>query len=625
MQLMRIGLPVVAALLAVPHFAFAEQIHANGNAVVINGVSSLRIDTSFRGLAPNERARQLANKLETIAFWGQIEVRPDGENRIIVISGEPVLTVTPEEAAAQHTTPAALATSWSSRIKESLSLPPLKVSDNFVRIPAGGSESVHISGSQISLATAEAGEPSVAGVTKQGDDLKISGRSVGHTVVTVTAGKSLENIDVEVRPYAANFPQRVEGFVTGAPTTTKTVEGVLQEALKTKLMAVTGVRWSFGKLSASPLATGESRTYSVRAWAAAPDAFPSGGTVEIKVKNVALDPHTDDDLWYSNNPETVKQPGSLFSDTLKPGGAARLLYHHMNGTMQDMFVRVEAINDGDGPVRMEIIPGDSRPDLDPVRAGVAAADQFIQNWISGSGEVITVPPHSALPISLRRLSPGETASGLCSIRQIDGKTGLLVRTDAFPPLPLDERWNNALFTSTPWREVGTHPINEFDRAPCEASPHIYPDPYRQETLDYEVGGRFGFLRIGQRPIVRQDADGVLDGNFGVIYNIKANLSNPTADATDVELVYEASAGYSGGLFIVNGSYIKTKMLAPKEVVRVARYHLAAGATEKLDITTIPISGSSYPATLMIRPITDPNGSVGARQQVLTATPRHRGA
>lgn len=622
MHLLRIGFPLVAALLTVPHFAFAGQIHADGSTVVINGVSTVRIVTGFRGLSADERARQLAAKLESLPFWGQIDVRGEGENRVIVVSGEPVLTITLEEAAAQRSTPAELATTWSYRIKEALSMPPLKVSDNFVRIPMGGSETVKIMGSQLGSATAGVAEPSVAGISKVGDNLKITGRSVGHTVVTVSAGRALENIDVDVRPYAANFPQKIDAFVTGAPTTARTVQGVLQEALNTKLSAAPDAHWNFGKFSPESLPTGDSQTYTVKAWAAAPDTFPSTGNVEITVKNSALPLYTDQDLWYSNNPETVRQPGSLFSASLKPGGSARLLYHHENGTMQDMFIRVEAINDGDEPVRVEIIPGDSRPDRDPVRAGLNAADQFIQNWISGSGEVITVPPRSAFPISLRRLSPGETASGLCSLRQVDGTSGILVRTDAFPPLPLDEHWTGALFSSTPWREVGTHPINEFDRAPCEASPHIYPDPYRRDHMDYEVGGRFGFMRIGQRPIVRQDADGVLDGNFGVIYNIRANLSNPTNDATDVELVFEASAGYSGGLFIVNGSYIKTRLLEPKGTARIALFHLAPGGVERLDITTMPISGSSYPATIMIRPVSEVAGMAAVHHQMAMTSHHH---
>jgi hypothetical protein len=518
------------------------------------------------------------------------------------VSGEPVLTVTQDDASAGKSAMESLAESWATRLKDALDLPPLEVSDNFVRVPEGGAAKIRIMGSESEKATIDVSAPSVARTTRNGPELKITGVGLGRATVSVTAGRATENIDVQVLPYAANFPQTINVSVTGAPATKQTVCGSIEGALRTRLQATPTAHWSFGHVDADQIATGSSRSYTVQVWAAGPDAYPSTGPVEVQVKNVGLSPQTDDDLWYSNDPEKVKQPGPLFSASLKTGRSARLLYHHVNGTMQDIFLRVEAINESDKPARIELIPGDSKPEADPVKAGLAAADQFVQNWMYGSGELITLPPQSALPISLRRLSPDETLSGLCSIRLVDGPADILVRTDAFPPLPLDDKWKSALFSSTPWREVGTHPLNQYDRTPCEASPHIYPNPYTDDRVDYAVGGRFGFLRIGSKPIPRQDSDGVLDGNFGVIYNIRASMKNPTSEATDVELVFQASAGYSGGLFIVNGSYVKTPLLPPKGTARIAKYHLLPGATEQVDITTLPLSGSSYPATLIVRPV-----------------------
>jgi hypothetical protein len=167
---------------------------------------------------------------------------------------------------------------------------------------------------------------------------------------------------------------------------------------------------------------------------------------------------------------------------------------------------------------------------------------------------------------------------------------------------VDPVWKTALQSSTPWREVGCPPISDFDRAPYEISEHIYPDPHKSEEMSYTVGGRYGFLRIGMRPIRRQDRGSQLDGNFGVIYNIKASMTNSTQEATDVEVVFEASAGYSGGLFLLDGDFIRTPFLAPKDEVRIGRYLLLPGTSRRLDITTIPLSGSSYPATLLIRPV-----------------------
>ena len=300
----------------------------------------------------------------------------------------------------------------------------------------------------------------------------------------------------------------------------------------------------------------------------------------------------------------MKQPGCLFASSLKKGTAARLLYHHMNGTINTMFLRVQVVNESDVPARVALTPGDSAPNRNPVTAGLEAGCQYVKGFVSGSSEIVTIPARGSIPVCLRRLGQYETGSGLCSLRLIDGPDALLVRTDAFPPFALDDRWQSALFSSTPWREVGANPMTDYDRAPMQASLHVYPTPYKTESVDYQVGGRYGFVRLGQRPIQRQDLGGGLDGNFGVMYTVKTRLENPTATAQEVEVVFEASAGYASGLFVVNGKTVVIPQLAPKTEGQVLKVRLAPGEKQAFDILTLPLSGSAYPCTLTIRPVTD---------------------
>ena len=197
-----------------------------------------------------------------------------------------------------------------------------------------------------------------------------------------------------------------------------------------------------------------------------------------------------------------------------------------------------------------------------------------------------------------------------------------IRTDAWPQFPVDARWEAALFSPTPWREVGSNPVNDYDTAPYEPSQHVYPDPYRDESLDYVVGGRFAELRIGQRPIASQNAQQRLDGNFGVLYRIHVTLSNPTKNPTDVDLRFEASAGYAAGLFLVNGSFKTTSLLQPKQQASIGRFHLAPGEKRTVAITTLPLSGGSYPATLSLRPV--PQETISRqtpRETILRQTPQ----
>ena len=152
------------------------------------------------------------------------------------------------------------------------------------------------------------------------------------------------------------------------------------------------------------------------------------------VHNLGLPQVKDEQLWYSNDPESVVRPGALFSSTLKLGSPVRFLYHHINASTDGMYLGVQAINDSDSAAKVMIIPGDSKPDRNPVRAGLKAARSVSAGVdVFGSGEVVTIPAHETLPISLRRLLPGETMSGLCSLRLLSGPKGARrCGTDSWP-------------------------------------------------------------------------------------------------------------------------------------------------------------------------------------------------
>ena len=219
-----------------------------------------------------------------------------------------------------------------------------------------------------------------------------------------------------------------------------------------------------------------------------------------------------------------------------------MLYHHINQMSSPLLVMVEAINHSELPAQLMVIPGDSKPDLNPVLAGVQAADQFMKGWSLSSGEVITIPPKSRIPIAFRRISTGQTMSGLCYLRLLDdGPDQIAIRTEAKNAYQLDARWTAASQSGTPWRHVNAQRINGSDIVTAMPSIHIYPNPYKVEEGVYQVGGKYAFFRIGEVPIARADKLDKLSGNFGVTYTINARMENPTAEASKVEVVFEASA------------------------------------------------------------------------------------
>lgn len=591
----------------------SADVTADGGTVVVNAVPVLKLRSSVGGLEPALRAQLVANAVGLADENDPVRVKKLGEDWQIFVGEARCLTVTRVDARGYKTSAEDLAKTWALKLGHALSLPPIKASTTNLQMPLGATRKVTFVGSRASLATVSTnGGNNLVSVTRTKDGITVKAIGIGTGSVTVDAGGVIEPINVAIRPYASSFPQNIVAEVVGSPSAGKTVAGAIETALRTQLKGAPMANMSYQLPTAKQLPVGEARTYVVKVKATAPESYEVTGKVSIVVRNVPVKRQSDSELWYSNNPEVVKRAQPLFSATLKRDASSRLLYHHINGANYPMFLRVQAINQSDEPAKVVVMPGDSRPERNPVLAGLVAADQYFRGWMAGSGEVIVIPPRSTLPISLRRLGPSETASGLCSIRLLSGPESLLIRTDSWPPFNLDKRWAGAIASSTPWREVGCPPINEFDAAPYTLSEHVYPNPQKTEQVRYEVGGRYGFVRIGQRAIERQDQNSRLDGNFGVIYNIKGSVQNPTTAPTDVEVVFEASAGYSGGLFVVDGNLVRTELLQPKGESQLLRFRMEPGSTRSLNIWTIPLSGSSYPATITIRPLLNTGLSIARK-------------
>ncbi|MFZ4508349.1 MAG: hypothetical protein ACOYON_11710 [Fimbriimonas sp.] len=603
---MRLRLPHLVALLFalllwVPAKVWAADAHADGNKVIVNRQSTLAFQRSGSGLSPTGRAAALARNLGRGNTW-PVTVRRTKRTAKIIVGGRVLVVVSREDAAAERTTASILANRWASALRSALSLPALKLGAEGLTLPPAATRAISLVGSKARYAQFQVSPPGALLVTPNDRGFELKTVATGESTVEITAGEASVRLVVSVLPYAAVLPQQVTASVTGAPADESTVRGSIQGALNLQLVGQPEVRWHADLPTGLKVPSAEARSFNIRVRAEAPNSFPVQGTVTALVRNVPVGGMRESELWYCNNPENIRRSGPLFAAKLKKASPVRLLYHHVNGTTQALVLRVQLVNDTDQEAKIAITPGDSEPDRNPVLAGFRAGDQFVRSWVTGSGEIYTIPPHSVLPVSVRRISPGETASGLCSLRLIDGPDELDLRTDSIPPFPTDRRWANALLSSAPWREISTRPIQEIDLISDPLTRHTYPNPFREEEATYKVGGRHSFIRIGQKPIPSTDNAGRLDGNFGVIYQIRATAQNPTPEPADVEVVFEASAGYTGGLFFVDGKYVKTRLLQPKGEQSVARFRLAPGASRTLRILTLPLSGGSYPVTLTVRAV-----------------------
>lgn len=403
-------------------------------------------------------------------------------------------------------------------------------------------------------------------------------------------------------PNAIDLPQNLSASVTGAPASASTLRGAVRTAVRTQLRRESGTKLRFEVPEVSALGTGEKRTIRVPVRASREDAIETVGYVDVVVSNVALGAAKDGELWFSNRPESIPGPGELFWGLLEPNEPIRMLYHHYNKSGSYLFVRLEVLNLSAKPAEILLIPGDSQPSKNPTLAGLQAADQYARNWVQNSAEIVTIPPGSCLPISTRKLYLKQTMSGLCSMRLLPGgPETLLVRLVATPPFGIDEKWAAGLNSSMPWQEIGLVQMPKVDNASLRTSEHVYGSPFLDRTFTYRIGDSPARFRIGSGEEISKRGTGEkLAGNYGVIYNLRTTIENPTDKPRYVALYMRASGGYAGGLFVIDGTVLRTPLLNPDQEVQITSFKLEPGLRRFMMIQTLPLSGSNYPATLTLR-------------------------
>lgn len=593
----------LGAFLVASVFGRAIDVRADGPSLIVNEVRIHTFVTKTKGFSPSQRAALAAESLKAYDGPEALTKVAKGKALILKWGQKVVMTINPEEAKVLKVSPQTLAATVSQRIVDAASLPALVVDKTSLTLPPDKGLQVKLTGSGASKAKVLAAVPGVVSVTRSLGTLSLKPIKAGSTQLKIQFGESSIDVAVSVLPYALDPRVKIVAEVVGSPADESVVAGAVASALQAHASVPKGVRIWAKVLDAKSLMPGQFQSVKARVKATGAGYFPFEGEVTVKTNNSGEGVARDDALWYSNEPENIVKTGQLYWAKLGSGKSARLLFHHKNTTAMPVVVRYVVANPSDIPARLTIAVGEGRPDRNPTRAGYIAGDQFLSKWVSRSAEVLTVPPHSAVPLSIRRLATDETCSGLASIGlRAHGAPEVVVLGECLLPISLYDEWQSALNVNGAWHASRPRSLDTMRLKLDGIAQDVFADPFLEQTMDYEAGGRFGFARIGEHPLIDESKQRTLLGNFGVVYDIRGTLKNPTSAPVEVEVLFEASAGYGSGLFYINGDYVKLGLINPKQEIVLASIKLPPGVTKPLRIQTMPLSGANYPVTLIVRPI-----------------------
>lgn len=574
------------------------QPEPNGACIIVNKRIVVRLRTSNGNLSPVQRASLATERLAGLVQKGlnpmALSYKLTGQSARLMAGDVMIAIATPSEAKAQGTTPAKLASAWVQNIREALSLPPLSASPTELLIPIGETRTVSVESLLPEPVTAQVSNGAIvsADASKPGS-LVIKGLQLGETEITLRCAEFSVIIKAHVKKYAAQIMSSATTVVTGSSVPISLTKQAAEDAARSAVILEPGAfvsSLSMPKISSSPL-PGQRIQIPVEIEAKGGNHIPIRGTTQVHIENRPLSYVNASSIMYSNDPERIWKYQVLYTGKiLQNQEATRLLYHHQNMMGRRIGFVVDILNPSTNSASLHLIEGVSPPMLDTVLVGYKAGNEFLENHRTMIGRIIELPKESRRVIVSQPLDHPYTASGIIEFRQLSGDP-LIVRVIAKPESQrqIEDQPNISL------------PLDGIDLAKFQISDHIYPNPMQKMELTYSAGKPWVFFRIGKDALKNSEKDRWLFGNYGVIYDIKASLENPLMTSHTVEIAFEATAGIASGVFFVDGRPVRIKSLQPPQEICLDKITIPAGKTRTVSIRTMPLSGSAYPATLIIRP------------------------
>jgi hypothetical protein len=587
-----IGLAIPALAGFVPDVSFSAD--SKKAAVRVNSRPAIIFRVPNGSMSASERAKVTAQRLKPLAEndgWRDLQVKVVGKKRAQIVAGDQLICkATAADAKHAGTSSIALAQRWVESLRTLFAMPPVSISPREIIIPEGESRSAKISGALMSYVTTDENNRSVASsiVNQTRRTLAIKGKSVGRCEIKLDCEGYNTTLVVNVQRYAGKLARTEIAEVTGNPAPRWIMEKAVRQKAPASVRVEPGASVSFGKPSipTSALRPGTCAKALVPVRVNGPGLIPVTLNAPVSVCNRQVVRRPLDGLFYSNDPEQVKRFGTLFTGHFSTGDRKRLLFHHQNMMKVPMQFTVEIINGGSTSASVHAVSGCTSPIVDTVVVGYLAGRTFIQDYLANVGQIYEIPAMSRLILYTDIVGAKETVSGIIEMQALAGQSVYLRVRAAQPGLT---RVANGL--------IG--PI-EDESIPSQMSGDVYPSPSQKLTASYSVGDKWAFIRLGKQAISDATQKLKLDGNYGVMYDINVAVNNPTADARDIRVIFEPTAGPASGIFLFGGKIIGAKIVNPPDEFEITRVRLAPGESRQLNIRTIPLAGSAYPATIIVR-------------------------
>jgi len=579
-----------------------------GSRLLVAGKLVALFRTPNGSLSPQQRAEFAARRLNELVKSDlsaeDIDVRDRGGDWGVYASGGLVMIATAEEAKERDEDSEAVARLWATNLKAALGgartasakgrpgrskkaapkPPRIALSEESLAVPVNETRRIAVSGTAVGpILTSTDGDPcATVDVDMATGEISVLGKTPGKMTLRVSRGSAVAELTIWVKKYAGRLGEVAQAEVTGTMSPGSLVRQVAEECFLEGVEREPGaiVRLAGAPSGVRALPRGESADVTFPITITGEGYLPVKTAARVTVRNRTLPQQDAGVLLYSNDPESIREYGTLYQGLVDSEESTRLMFHHQNRTGRTVTFQVHLLNPNDEPTEVQVIQAEAGPVLDTIQVGHRAGQKYLSAMKGDVGYVLQVPAKGVRTVYSTAMPQLLTVSGIYGFRVLEG--GPLV--------------TEVTSSAGPTRPTITPDLLTTARS----EPHTYPNPQKDQAYQYVVGERWTFMPMGRQPISGTRANRKLFGNYGVLYNITVSLSNPTSETKTVRLLMTPEADWARGAFFVDGQLVEAKQVAPPGEAELWSVKLGPQEQRTLRIQGIPVGGSAYPVSLVVR-------------------------
>lgn len=269
-----------------------------------------------------------------------------------------------------------------------------------------------------------------------------------------------------------------------------------------------------------------------------------------------------DYLIMSNNPEKINQKGIIFESDIFENSSYWIWFHHSFQTNLNYCIEIQSFQKSNLEIFLDYNKNNSEIDT-----GIKTATNFYQFLLNKPILKTTLYPNEKMRLIIEKMKPEQVITGFIYLKS-------------------SEKLKLNIFSFDK-----EYPSNFLNQDGTPRSTGKFPKPIVTQIVNFNTSDNFKSIRIPHEEQIISNNIAKNYSNYGVLYKLMFNISNPENKSQKVNIYFSSISGYTPLLFMKNNELYRVESGSYKKILEL---YLNPYEQKVIPINFVITPGLSYP-------------------------------